>query len=342
MLFNNREDMKICALAIFGLGLVSCGSGQSNSGFDDTNPTGTGGTGPGAGSKTDAGSTPKGDGGVVIGGGDGGGSGGEGGSSDCSDAARLVYVVSQENDLYSFSPATLKFTLIGALKCAASGGASPFSMGVDRTGTAWVVYDNGSLFRVSTKDASCTATTYKAPKSPADFLTFGMGFSSDSPGSSAETLFIADSGQNNATQTSAGLASLSTSALTTATIGPFTGTEAGRPCELTGTGDARLFGFFSGATSTGDATLAEIDKTTGATSNSVTLQGVSVGSAWAYSFWGGDFWFYTASGTTTRSKVTRYKSATDKSISVVVDNVGFRIVGAGVSTCAPTTPPPPA
>jgi hypothetical protein len=37
--------------------------------------------------------------------------------------------------------------------------------------------------------------------------------------------------------------------------------------------------------------------------------------------------------------VTRLKAATDNTLSVVKQQIGFRIVGAGVSTCAPTTPP---
>ena len=35
------------------------------------------------------------------------------------------------------------------------------------------------------------------------------------------------------------------------------------------------------------------------------------------------------------TSVTRYKTSTDKSIEVVKQNIGFRIVGAGVSTCVP-------
>ena len=35
-------------------------------------------------------------------------------------------------------------------------GATPNSMAVDRSGTAWVNYSDGRLFKVSTKDAKCT------------------------------------------------------------------------------------------------------------------------------------------------------------------------------------------
>jgi hypothetical protein len=122
------------------------------------------------------------------------------------------------------------------------------------------------------------------------------------------------------------------------TIGDFSGTLKGQEAELTGTGDGRLFGFFvlpSGAS------LAQIDPTTGATQAPVDLPGVAdADSAWAFSFWGGDFWFYSADLTSSASRVTRLRTSGDGSLSVVMPDVGgFVIVGAGVSTCAPTRPP---
>jgi hypothetical protein len=101
--------------------------------------------------------------------------------------------------------------------------------------------------------------------------------------------------------------------------------------ELTGTGDGRLFGFFA----TRPARLAEIDPASGAVRAEKVLRGIDVGRAWAFSFWGGDFYFYTARPGR-RSVVTRM-SGTDGSLEQVVDDVGFIIVGAGVSTCAPLT-----
>ena len=66
---------------------------------------------------------------------------------------------------------------------------------------------------------------------------------------------------------------------------------------------------------------------------------MNTGDAWAFSFWGGDFWFYT-SPEPVPSVVTRKQTSTDGNISTAKQDVGgFRIVGAGVSTCAPTTPP---
>src|SRR5512135_322658 len=49
--------------------------------------------------------------------------------SGCSDAAKLVYVISTDNVLRSFNPATLQFATIGTLNCPGNF-ASPNSMAV--------------------------------------------------------------------------------------------------------------------------------------------------------------------------------------------------------------------
>jgi hypothetical protein len=61
-------------------------------------------------------------------------------------------------------------------------------MAIDRNATAWVLYDSGQLFKVSTSDASCTPTSFAAGQQ--GLYNFGMGFASNSAGSSDETLFI--------------------------------------------------------------------------------------------------------------------------------------------------------
>ncbi len=261
-------------------------------------------------------------------------SGASGATSDgCSDAAKLVYVVSNENDLYSFKPDSLQFTRIGTLDCRAGGFATPNSMAVDRTGTAWVNYSDGSLFKVSTKDATCQSTSFQPLQH--QFERFGMAFSANGAGSKEETLFVVGiTGTTGAANDGQGLGKIDLGTFKLDLVGDFSGSLRREGAELTGTGDGKLYGFYT----TVPANLAEIAKDTAATPSPRTLNGVQTGSAWAFSFWGGDFWFYTAAAGET-SKVTRLKTATDNSISVVKSNLGFMIVGAGVSTCAPTTPP---
>jgi hypothetical protein len=300
---------------------IGCSGSKDGSGFG-----GDGGTGGALGDGSSGGS---------LGGGDGGS--GTVGADGCTDAEKLVYVVDSTNGLHSFNPQTLAFTTIGTLNCPTNGGGlsdpTPNSMGVDRSGTAWVNFDDGELFKVSTADATCTATTY-VPSNDQNLQRWGMAFSSNSVGSTDETLFAVP---NNGSNKGSGVNSLDLTSLTLTSIGPFTDGLAGKAAELTGTGDGDLYGF---VTTQPNATLAKIDKTSGATAlaDQVPLDGVNTGMAFAFSFWGGDFWFYT-SPDGVASSVTQYKASSDKSINVVVGNTGFAIVGAGVSTCAPTTPP---
>ncbi len=308
---------------------TGCSGTKSATGFGDDGGSGSSGASGGT-----SGSSSGSSSGFF---GDGGSSGSSGGGGNgCSDAAKLVYVVSDQDELYSFQPSSLTFTKIGTLKCNTS--AHPNSMAVDRSGTAWVNYSDGHLYKVSTANASCQSTAYVPGQS--GYTKFGMAFASDASGGTAETLYVSGivDGQNGFPPSGQGVAKIDLTTFKLTLLGDFTGALQGSGAELTGTGEGRLFGFFT----TAPAHLATIDKSKGATSAVITLNGVSTGTDWAFSFWGGDFWFYTADtsfnkGDTTN--VTRLKAATDNSLSVVKSQIGFRIVGAGVSTCAPTAPP---
>jgi hypothetical protein len=258
---------------------------------------------------------------------DGGGKDGGGVDDGCSEAAKLVYVLSEEKDLYRFYPPDLTFTKIGRLSCPNTADKVAVSMAVDRSATAWVNYANGGLYKVSTADATCTDTGFVPNQ--AGFLKFGMAFVSDSAGSPSETLFISGllgtAGK--------GLGTIDTNSLKLTMIADYPAPLAGVPAELTGNGNAELFGFFA---SSPQGTFAKIDQKTAVTSNAVPLD-VGKINAFAFSFWGGDFWFYTTDGTTP-SRVTRRKSTGETAV-VKADVGGFRIAGAGVSTCAPLTSP---
>jgi hypothetical protein len=119
--------------------------------------------------------------------------GGGGGPTDnCSAEAKLVYVLSDANTLYSFDPPAKKFTPIGKLQCNTSW--QPNSMAIDRNAVAWVNYftggfnPRGAIYKVSTKDASCEATP--AVNLPSSWRQIGMGFSSNNDAAMSETLFI--------------------------------------------------------------------------------------------------------------------------------------------------------
>jgi hypothetical protein len=250
--------------------------------------------------------------------------------AECAEANKDVYVIAEDRTFYSFHPPTAEFKAKGVLNCP-TGGAMPTSMAVDRDGIAWVRHSDGTVWKVSTTDLSCELTQY--PPQTEAFIKFGMGFATESKGGSAETLYLSDSN-------GAGLAKLDTKTLALSFIGPYTGDLAGTTSELTGTGDGKLYGFFV----TSPAQIAEISKATGDIIDAKPLTGVYAGTAWAFSFYGGDFFIYTnAAGSSGLPKdnggsdVTKY-SPSDGSITVVKSKIGFTIVGAGVSTCAPTTP----
>ncbi|HVY47567.1 MAG TPA: hypothetical protein VHB21_16875 [Minicystis sp.] len=247
---------------------------------------------------------------------------------DCVEAGvTYVYLVTETNSLLAFYPPSLSVSKIGAIDCPAKGGATPFSMGVDRAGIAYVVFDDGELFRVSPADASCSPTPFVPGQH--GFTTFGMGFSADmtDPG---ETLFVSQIDFAGSGASSKGLATIDTSSFELSFIGPYSADVGAM--ELTGTGDGRLFGYALKPNGAGGAVL-ELDKQTAAILSRVPLPVGDSSSALAFAFWGGDFYIFTTNqggGT----DVTRYRPA-DGAIDVVA-TIGEVVVGAGVSTCAPS------
>jgi hypothetical protein len=268
--------------------------------------------------------------------GDGGGSGSSSGGSGCSgQAADYVYVLSAENDLYSFAPNKKLFTKIGPLGCSTA--LSPNSMAVDRSATAYVNYvadddSTGQIFQVSTTDASCTGPLLTLPTG---WERVGMGYSTNNAGSTAETLYVAGVGAG--AGSSVGLGLVDFGIKTVGPIGPFSGSLSGQNAELTGTGDGRLYGFFT----TAPVEVAQITKTNGSTQAPVPMTGVPVPNDWAFSFWGGHFYLYTSAGQGAGggSNVTDYDPVAGTVNTTFMTAIGFDIVGAGVSTCAPTTTP---
>jgi hypothetical protein len=58
--------------------------------------------------------------------------------------------------------------------------------------------------------------------------------------------------------------------------------------------------------------------------------------AWAFAYWGGDFYFFTSSNAEPAgvSLISRYHPG-DPPVAKLLTTFGGTIVGAGVSTCAP-------
>jgi hypothetical protein len=256
---------------------------------------------------------------------DGGNPGGDGNGSNadnCSDEAKLVYTVDEDNTLATFDPVTKMFTPLGTLDCPAQFLATPFSMGIDRSAGAWVLYSSGELFHVDTMTLACTPTSWS---SPSGLLEFGMGFSTDTAGGSTDTLFIA--GGSGPTEPTSSLNKLDVGTLAPSPVGTVTGWP-----ELTGTGAAELWGFFPDASA---PRVEQIDKTSGGAAKTYPLPTLAgMPAAWAFAFYGGDFWVFLMKDAELSTTVYQVDGATGM-IKGSTPTGTRTIVGAGVSTCAP-------
>jgi hypothetical protein len=300
---------------------IGCGGASSGSGFgDDGSGNGDGGTG--------SGNNPTLDGGVNLG---DTGTGTGPGTNGCSAAAELVYVFATDNTIWSFDPPSKAFTQIATADCQ-TGAMTPNSMAIDRNLVAWLNYfetaDNGSLYKF---DLNAKSGCTKAASLKNGYGQVGMGFSTDTSGGTAETLYLDGIGGG------AGLASFDMSTNTVVPIGTFSSDPnlSGQSAELTGTGDARLFGYF---TTSPDVRVAQLDKTNANVISDNVLNNFPPPQDWAFSFWGGDFYLYTSDGISD-SRVVHYAPMGNTVDLNYVADVGFTIIGAGVSTCAPVTPP---
>jgi hypothetical protein len=248
------------------------------------------------------------------------------------DNTKLIYLVDTANDFMSFDPRLLPgnpIHVIGKLKCGHGGAGRPFSMSVDRNGIAWVVYDSGDLFKVNITDAKCEASGYVPGASGA--FTFGMGFVTDTAGGDSEKLFIAANDASNS------LHSIDTqNSLSPHKVGTITASDDRNP-ELTGTSEARLYGFYP--SSFGTAFVQEINRGNGAPVGKKWLLGSDpLGDVTAYAFaqWGGKFYiFTTVAENFDENSSVRTVDRTTGQYRTIMTHLPYRVSGAGVSTCAP-------
>lgn len=234
----------------------------------------------------------------------------------------LIYLVDHDNKFLSFDPRKLPndpYREIGTLSCD----KSPFSMAVDRQGLAWVLHDNGKLFRVSLFDARCVGETVVAKAR----RTYGMGFVANSKGSPEETLYVASNVGD------AGFGSIAFDDTGHARWEEI-GTLAPKPPlnpEFTGTGNGELFGYFP---LPGRGFVQQVERSSGKlVGTPLKIPGADRGSvAFAFAHWGGVFYvFRTGDGV---SSVYAIERKTGK-VELIRSGDPYTIVGAGVSTCAP-------
>jgi hypothetical protein len=268
-------------------------------------------------------------------------SAGQCGGHACAAGAEDIYVIDDRSRLLRFTPAGERhtFTELGALDCPAgpawpswAGGAHPFSMSVDRQGNAWVLYSSGELFRVPVADpARCTLTSFAPGR--AGFEIFGMGFAAtgrDGP----ERLYVA--GGRAAASSGAAGARLGVLEAQTGELRPIGDLSPGEHWpELSGTGAGELYAYYPGVQG---ENLVLLDRDSGRSARRWNLAGLQgQATAWAFAHWGGRFYLFTSvsrAGGGDQTEVRRFDPMTGDG-RVVARDVPYRIVGAGVSTCAP-------
>lgn len=235
---------------------------------------------------------------------------------DCDHASDLVYVIDRaDHALYLFDPAAASFGFVGDLDCGMWIG-DPQSMAVSRDGYAYVRFSDDHIYAVDLETMACTPTPYTS-----GFGSFGMGFATDDGSTWRDTLYIANSAQ---------LASLDTGTWSLGMLGMMPSQS-----ELTGNAAGELWAFLPLEQ---PAELVQVDKVSGARLTTFPLAGFPNPyniDAFAFATWGGDFWLFVREyGMGSSTDLYRVDGAGN--LSVVARDTGMDIVGAGVSTCAPT------
>lgn len=235
---------------------------------------------------------------------------------DCEDTSDLVYVIDRDSaSMHLFDPETLQFTRLGDLDCGMWAG-TPASMSVSRNGTAWVRYSDDTVYAVDLETLECVETPYAV-----DFGHFGMGYATDDDTTWQDELYVSNSNT---------LAVLDTTTWGLTTVGSLPSQS-----ELTGNADGELWAILPLEM---PAKLVQLDKTTAQVQTTHTLSGFPDPfgiDTFAFATWGGEFYLFVRSyglGSTTDV----YRVSESGSMTRVAADTGMNVVGAGVSTCAPT------
>ncbi len=249
-----------------------------------------------------------------------------------------IFVLSDNSELFKFFPETNQFVNLGAFNCG--GMTNTFSMAVDRLGFAWVMFNTpqGEIWKLDVTDVSnCIDPGYNQGQQAVNY--FGMAYVSKNQNDQCDQLY-------GNTFDGFGGFSEGPNIGDFITVDPDTlilsklGKTNFNGAELTGTGDGRAF-MFGGAN---PAKLVQVDKSNGAFLEVTPLGTLELTNAFAFAFFAGDFYMFTESDKNPLlSKVTHYDYDDSdnngiKDLTTVVMTAPIRIVGAGVSTCAPFVP----
>jgi hypothetical protein len=238
-------------------------------------------------------------------------------ADDCSETDDLIYALARDDGrLYTFDPSTLRFTSLGVVDCDTS--QTPGSMAVSRDGVAYVRYADNVVYELDLATMTCAETSYSDRRT--GFDSFGMGYATDSADTWRDQLYVA-----NATH----LGVLNPTSGNITTLGRMPSQS-----ELTGNADGELWAILPLES---PAKLRQLDLTTGAELATIEMRSFPNPSnidTFAFATWSGDFYIFVREYGMGESTDV-YKVTAAGKMSVVLEDVGFDIVGAGVSTCAP-------
>lgn len=261
----------------------------------------------------------------------------DGDDCDCKPNAELIFLWGVSGNLWMYNPAKSgdeAFKKLGKPDCPTGPGQYAFSMGVDRQANAWLtVRPSGKMFKVDTlNNNACEQSKFKPGTK--GFTLFGMAFVEHPNDGQCEQLYMhsleGDEAKQGPKVGKLGVFNPETEETKLISRINYSGGE------LTGTRDGRLFAF-AGL----PGRLLEYDPKTGAVKKETPLGNLELGAAFAFAFWGGDFYFFTDSPSSllSKSKVTKLDYDGDGSLTTVIETAPLRVAGAGVSICAPLDPP---
>ncbi|MBK7825836.1 hypothetical protein [Nannocystis sp.] len=248
-----------------------------------------------------------------------------------------IFVLSDDAEMWKFFPETKQFEMLGAFNCGGMNGT--FSMAVDRLGFAWVMFNNpqGDIWKVDvTNVAKCMDPGYNQGQLGVNY--FGMAFVSNSESDQCDKLYGNTFNGIGGFGEGPNLGDFLTVDPDTLILSKIAKTKF-NGAELTGTGDGRTF-MFGGVN---PSKLVEVDKANGQFIDEIPLPNLPLTNAFAFSFFAGDFYMFTESANPSVSKVTQFDYDDSdmngkQDLTTIVAAAPIRIVGAGVSTCAPFAP----
>ncbi len=243
-----------------------------------------------------------------------------------------IFVLSKTAQLWKYFPDKNTLQMLGPVDCGLP--PSTFSMGVDRQGYAWVQFSDQQIRKINITDVSDCSDPGFVPGQNG-IKNFGMAFVSNSATDPCDRIY---GNHYNFKAKGDGVAEFFD--IDPVSLGM---TQLGKSdfglAEVTGTGDGRVF-LFAGPD---PSRLVELDKANGSTLAEIPLPGVKTGGGFAFAFFAGDFYFFTDAESDSTSEVTHldYDDSDNngkQDLVVVLQDAPIRIVGAGVSTCAPLVP----